>query len=190
METLARVCRADDGVLLATPYKVVDVTDLASLQSGIQWWEQLTERGGEGMVIKPLEFVAKGRKGLVQPGVKCRGREYLRIIYGPEYTLPGNLERLTRPVCQALASTARVCAGNRRPGALRPPGTPPSRSRMRLRRPGPRKRTRGPKAVARFQLTKNLILGTRIPEFLPGLVQDQFQFVILTCRNELYGFAI
>src|SRR5438034_473057 len=49
---------------------------------------------GEGMVVKPLEFVAKGRKGLVQPAVKVRGREYLRIIYGPEYTLPENLLRL------------------------------------------------------------------------------------------------
>ena len=26
--------------------------------------------------------------------MKCRGREYLRIIYGPEYTLPENLDRL------------------------------------------------------------------------------------------------
>jgi protein phosphatase len=26
--------------------------------------------------------------------VKCRGREYLRIIYGPEYTAVENLERL------------------------------------------------------------------------------------------------
>ena len=56
--------------------------------------EELTATGGEGMVVKPLEFVAKGRKGLVQPAVKVRGREYLRIIYGPEYTLPENLLRL------------------------------------------------------------------------------------------------
>jgi protein phosphatase len=54
----------------------------------------MTATGGEGMVVKPLEFVAKGRKGLVQPAVKVRGREYLRIIYGPEYTLPDNLLRL------------------------------------------------------------------------------------------------
>jgi protein phosphatase len=46
------------------------------------------------MVIKPLTFIARGRRGLVQPALKCRGREYLRIIYGPEYTLPENLERL------------------------------------------------------------------------------------------------
>ncbi|MGI5220896.1 polynucleotide kinase-phosphatase [Nocardia sp. CA-290969] len=31
---------------------------------------------------------------LVQPGIKCRGPEYLRIIYGPEYLRPENLRRL------------------------------------------------------------------------------------------------
>ena len=46
------------------------------------------------MVVKPLGFVASGRRGLVQPAVKCRGPDYLRIIYGPEYTLPANLSRL------------------------------------------------------------------------------------------------
>jgi hypothetical protein len=50
--------------------------------------------GGRVMVIKPLDFVAKGQRGLIQPAVKCRGREYLRINYGPEYTAPENLERL------------------------------------------------------------------------------------------------
>jgi len=106
METLAKLCRADDGVLLVTPYKVVDVTDAASMESGIQWWEELTDKGGEGMVVKPLEFVVKGRKGLIQPGVKCRGREYLRIIYGPEYTLPENLERLRSRGLSAKRSLA------------------------------------------------------------------------------------
>ena len=33
-------------------------------------------------------------KGLVQPGLKVRGREYLRLIYGPDYTEPANLDRL------------------------------------------------------------------------------------------------
>jgi len=60
----------------------------------VRWWEEHTARGGEGMVVKPLDFIAKGRRGVVQPAVKCRGREYLRIIYGPEYTEPANLERL------------------------------------------------------------------------------------------------
>ena len=66
----------------------------ADQEKGIQWWEELTASGGEGMGVKPLEFVTKGRKGLAQPAVKVRGREYLRIIYGPEYTLPEHLERL------------------------------------------------------------------------------------------------
>ena len=94
METLARICQADPGLLLATPFQLVDLTDKADQEKGIQWWDELTATGGEGMVVKPLEFVAKGRKGLVQPAVKVRGREYLRIIYGPEYTLPENLLRL------------------------------------------------------------------------------------------------
>lgn len=46
------------------------------------------------MVVKPIDFVARGPKGLLQPALKCRGREYLRIIYGPEYTRPEHLERL------------------------------------------------------------------------------------------------
>jgi protein phosphatase len=94
MEKLAEICKAGDGLLLATPYKQVDVTDAASVEEATGWWEELTARGGEGMVLKPLDFVARGRRGLVQPAIKCRGREYLRIIYGPEYLLPENLERL------------------------------------------------------------------------------------------------
>jgi len=94
MQTLAGICAADRELLLATPFQAVDLTDRADQQKGIRWWEELTAAGGEGMVVKPLEFVTKGRKGLVQPAVKVRGREYLRIIYGPEYTLPENLQRL------------------------------------------------------------------------------------------------
>jgi protein phosphatase len=94
METLARVCARAPELLLATPFKIVDVNDEARQAEGIGWWEELTSRGGEGMVVKPLDFVAFGPKGLVQPAVKCRGPEYLRIIYGPEYLAPANLDRL------------------------------------------------------------------------------------------------
>jgi protein phosphatase len=96
MGTLAGICAADSGLLLATPWKVVDLADAASQADGIGWWEELTAQGGEGMVVKPMDFVARSRHGLVQPAVKCRGKEYLRIIYGPEYTTPENLERLRR----------------------------------------------------------------------------------------------
>jgi protein phosphatase len=94
MKTLKRICQSDSKVLLATPYRVANLNDEASQQEAIDWWEELTGRGGEGMVVKPLDFVAQGQRGLVQPAVKCRGREYLRIIYGPEYSAPHNLERL------------------------------------------------------------------------------------------------
>ena len=94
MKVLSRICEADPDLLLATNHMVVDVTDSDSQNEGIGWWEGLTASGGEGMVIKPLDFVARGSRGLVQPAVKCRGREYLRIIYGPEYTAPENLQRL------------------------------------------------------------------------------------------------
>ncbi len=94
METLAAVCGEDSELLLATSYKLVEVTDPASQAEGIKWWTELTARGGEGMVVKPLDFILRGRRGLAQPAVKCRGPEYLRIIYGPDYTADENLSRL------------------------------------------------------------------------------------------------
>lgn len=94
IETLAEVCRRDPQVLLATPHRIVDVTNPAETQAATDWWLELTERGGEGMVMKPLDFIAQGKSGLLQPAVKCRGREYLRIIYGPDYTSEENLARL------------------------------------------------------------------------------------------------
>jgi protein phosphatase len=73
---------------------IVDLNDPQSEAAGIAWWEQLTAGGGEGMVVKPSTFTATGPKGLVQPGIKCRGRDYLRLIYGPEYADPSQIERL------------------------------------------------------------------------------------------------
>jgi protein phosphatase len=94
MEMLAKLSGSGDPLLVATSHQAVDVTDSASEAEGVRWWEALTARGGEGMVVKPLEFVARGRRGIAQPAVKTRGPEYLRIIYGLEYTLPEHLERL------------------------------------------------------------------------------------------------
>ena len=94
METVAALCQADGALFAATAYKTVDLTDPDSETSGINWWEELTAAGGEGMVVKPLQWVVRGRRGLVQPAMKCRGREYLRLVYGPEYTAPEHLERL------------------------------------------------------------------------------------------------
>ncbi|HEY2290711.1 MAG TPA: polynucleotide kinase-phosphatase [Thermoanaerobaculia bacterium] len=106
METLAALCQADPDLLTATPHRLVDLADPASEEAATAWWEDLTGRGGEGMVIKPLGFLARGRRGLAQAALKCRGREYLRIIYGPEYTLPENLERLRQRGLAAKRSLA------------------------------------------------------------------------------------
>jgi hypothetical protein len=93
--------------LFATPWRIVDVTDPAAEADAIAWWTELTGRGGEGMVVKPLDFIVRDtRNRLVQPALKVRGREYLRIIYGPEYTHPDYLQRLRSRAVGAKRSLA------------------------------------------------------------------------------------
>lgn len=89
-----RLAAAANGVVTRTQWRTVSLGDESAVADAIRWWEDLTGNGGEGMVIKPRRFVARGRKGLIQPALKVRGREYLRIIYGPEYDAPENLVRL------------------------------------------------------------------------------------------------
>jgi protein phosphatase len=106
METLGTLCAADDQLLLATEYKVITLTDEASVVEGTDWWLELTGKGGEGMVVKPLDFIVRGSRGLIQPAIKCRGKEYLRIIYGAEYDMPEHLERLRQRGLSAKRSLA------------------------------------------------------------------------------------
>ncbi|GGX71757.1 polynucleotide kinase-phosphatase [Streptomyces fructofermentans] len=91
-----RVVAGDPSGLLQTTRRLfVDTGDAESVRAGVDWWLEMTGRGGEGMVVKPVQAMVRSGEGrLVQPGIKCRGREYLRIIYGPEYTRPENLDRL------------------------------------------------------------------------------------------------
>jgi protein phosphatase len=96
MEQAHRLAAADAALLVATAHRQVDLDDSAQVADAIGWWESLTEAGGEGMVVKPLDFITRGGRGLLQPAIKCRGREYLRIIYGPDYDRPENLERLKK----------------------------------------------------------------------------------------------
>ncbi len=84
----------DPGLLRHTDRRSVEVGDEASVTEATDWWLSMTGDGGEGMVVKPADPIVREGKTLVLPGVKCRGREYLRIIYGPEYLEPANLERL------------------------------------------------------------------------------------------------
>ncbi|MFI0453759.1 polynucleotide kinase-phosphatase [Actinomadura sp. 6N118] len=93
MEIAARLVKADpSGLLTGTGSMVVDLGSETSVAAATGWWTEQTEAGGEGMVVKPLGPLPEDRK--VQPGIKCRGREYLRIIYGPDYAEPENLDRL------------------------------------------------------------------------------------------------
>ncbi|AUX41683.1 metallophosphoesterase [Sorangium cellulosum] len=94
LRLLGRLCEADPALMAPTPHRVVDLSDPASEAQAVAFWTELVERGGEGMVVKSWEWVVRGPRGLVQPAIKCRGPEYLRIIYGPEYLMPEHLARL------------------------------------------------------------------------------------------------
>jgi len=99
LDVADRLAAADPALIATTRRRVVEVGDPSSAAAGVAWWEELTAAGGEGMVVKPAAGLARGehglvQPGLVQPGLKVRGREYLRIIYGPDYTTPPNLDRL------------------------------------------------------------------------------------------------
>ncbi|MEL7496586.1 MAG: polynucleotide kinase-phosphatase [Planctomycetota bacterium] len=87
-----------DPVLMVTRSKTVDLDDATSQQEVTDWWLEMTAQGGEGMVVKPLSFIhhskRKERPELIQPAIKCRGKEYLRIIYGANYDVEENLKRL------------------------------------------------------------------------------------------------
>jgi len=96
METIAALAATDDPVIMPTQWRVIDLADEKACADAVAWWLSHTDDRGEGMVVKPLDFICRGKKGLVQPALKSRGKEYLRIIYGPEYDSPENLERLRK----------------------------------------------------------------------------------------------
>ena len=107
LEEIDALVTAAGGSLRRTDRRFVHLDDDASVAEATQWWQAMTDRGGEGMVIKPAQTIARSGRGLVLPGVKCRGREYLRIIYGPEYLAPTNLERLRKRSLGRKSSLAR-----------------------------------------------------------------------------------
>ena len=148
METLGRVCRGRPATCCSRrrtgrgrrPTRRVEARRRALVGGA----DRPRRRG---MVVKPLDFVASGRAGLVQPAVKCRGREYLRIIYGPD-TRPENLERLrsrglgrkrSLALREFASASRRSSASSRRAAAAGP--------RVRLRRAGAGERTGRPAAL-------------------------------------------
>ena len=106
LDIAQRLAEADPDLLRVTEHRFVDLTDEAAVAAATAWWETLTAAGAEGMVIKPAQGLVRGERGLLQPAIKCRGREYLRIIYGPEYTEPQHLARLRRRGLRAKQSLA------------------------------------------------------------------------------------
>lgn len=93
METLGRLA-AHETIVKATPHRLVNLESESEVADACRWWEDLVSAGGEGMVVKPIDFIAVHKGRTVQPAVKCRGPEYLRIIYGPDFMNPENLTRL------------------------------------------------------------------------------------------------
>ncbi len=107
LETIDALIEQAPTLLRRTERHFVDLNDDAQVAKATGWWVQSTDVGGEGMVVKPADPIIVGKRGLVLPGVKCRGREYLRIIYGPEYLEPANLERLRERSLGRKTSLAR-----------------------------------------------------------------------------------
>ncbi|MET9022033.1 polynucleotide kinase-phosphatase [Actinopolymorpha sp. NPDC004070] len=85
---LAELAKLEGDLITPTRHRFVDLDSPDERDAATRWWLDLTADGGEGMVVKPAHLV----ESRVQPGIKVRGREYLRIIYGPDY--PGSLDVL------------------------------------------------------------------------------------------------
>ncbi len=106
LELADRLVASDEGMVAPTRRQFVDLRGAASMADGVRWWEELAAAGGEGMVVKPAANLVRTAKGMAQPGLKVRGREYLRLIYGPDYTERANLERLRQRNLGAKRSLA------------------------------------------------------------------------------------
>lgn len=95
LRMLGALAAADStGTIVETPHLQVDLSDQATVDAAVAAWERETKAGAEGVVVKPYGFLTRGERGTVQPALKVRGRDYLRIIYGPDYDVPENLARL------------------------------------------------------------------------------------------------
>jgi protein phosphatase len=124
LERIDRLAAASDW-FRRTDRRFVDLGDAAARAEALAWWEEMTAAGGEGMVVKPSTFFAQGGKGIVQPGVKVRGREYLRIIYGPEYLDPTQISRLRdRNLGRKRSLALREFGSASRPSSASPAPSP------------------------------------------------------------------
>ena len=111
MSMLNQLAQVDSELFKETKVLHVDLTLPESLTEATSWWQRLTDAGAEGMVVKPMAFTARHQDRLIQPALKARGSEYLRLIYGPEYSLPEQLARLkTRSLAKKRSLALREFA--------------------------------------------------------------------------------
>jgi len=94
LKHIGEFCQQNPKYLMVTQNFTVDLQNEESVNKAIAWWTDLTGKGGEGIVVKPLDYITHHKGQIIQPAMKCRGSEYLRIIYGPEYNLGENLTNL------------------------------------------------------------------------------------------------
>jgi protein phosphatase len=94
LEEIARIKLNTSNVFRSTQFLMVDTDNEVSIKKAVKWWHDLTNAGGEGCVIKTLDYTIKQNGKLLQPMIKCRGREYLRLIYGPTYSMQKKLDSL------------------------------------------------------------------------------------------------
>lgn len=98
MRTLNGLARRAGNPFVKTRYEAIDLRKDADCTRVLDWWNEISEAGEEGLVVKPLHFVSAGRRGRAQPAVKCRTKEHLRLVYGHDYDEPENrLRLLDRP---------------------------------------------------------------------------------------------
>jgi hypothetical protein len=108
MEVLRALARKGGKPFVETPYRVVSLGDEKAVEECLSWWEELSGSGAEGLVIKPLYGAPRGRRGLAQPAIKCRTREHLRLVYGPEYDLIENRWALAHALSRRREKHRRV----------------------------------------------------------------------------------
>ena len=90
------ICNETDRLFIRTDNMIINVNNPEDIKKATEWWTYFTEAGNEGIVVKPLNYITYNDDKIIQPAIKCRGREYLRIIYGPEYLFEENLTRLKK----------------------------------------------------------------------------------------------
>lgn len=66
--------------------EVLDLQDHDHRRSLVAWWQELSEAGAPGIIVKPVTLELFVNHEYLQPAMKVRGREALRMVYGPFYT--------------------------------------------------------------------------------------------------------